>query len=290
MTHAFPAPHHSHPDRPGFGPAPAHHAELEELLDLDALFGAPVLAQAMDEASHAMITEPRTIVDLGAGTGTGTVALAHRFPGARIHSIDASVGMLDRLREAARDAGVAANVEAHLADLDDDWIADLPDGIDLAWAALSLHHVGDPARLLRQVFDALRPGGALVVIEMTGETTYEPADLDTERSRLGERVVNTLAERGYPVVADWTRALESAGFAPIARSEATLTASTDTPDGARYLGLQLGFNRTLLGDGLEPDDLAALDDAITRLRAGRATISVASGRVIWVAVRPVVAE
>ncbi|SKA99607.1 Methyltransferase domain-containing protein [Agreia bicolorata] len=270
--------------------APAHNAELEELLDLDARLGASVLSRAMDDASQALKTEPRTIVDLGAGTGTGTVALANRFSKARVHSIDASVGMLDRLREASAAAGVSENVQAHLADLDGEWIADLPEGIDLAWAALSLHHVGDPALLLRQVFHALRPGGVLVVIEMTGETTYEPADLGTERAGLGDRIVRTLAARGYPVTADWTDALDSTGFAPVNRRKASFWASADTREGSRYLELQLTFNRALLGGGMDSDDLAAVDAAMTTLRTGHSRVAVASGRAIWVAVRPEVSE
>ncbi|SMG41519.1 class I SAM-dependent methyltransferase [Agreia pratensis] len=267
----------------------AHDAELEELLDLDALLGASVLSQAMDDASQALTTEPRAIVDLGAGTGTGTLALATRFGHARIHSIDASVGMLDRLRGAADAAGVAGRVQTHLADLDGDWVAELPQDIDLAWAALSVHHVGDPGLFLRQVFDALRPGGVLVVVEMTGETSYDPADLGTGRARLGDRLERTLSARGYPITADWTDALTSAGFAPIRRRDASLTASTDTLEGTRYLEVQLTFNRAMLGDGLTSDDLAAVDEVIMKLGAGRSTIAVASGRAIWVAVRPEVA-
>ncbi|SMQ68356.1 class I SAM-dependent methyltransferase [Agreia sp. VKM Ac-1783] len=289
MTHASHALHHSHPDRAKHGQAPEHHAELEEVLDLDARLGASVLSQAMDDAVQALATEPREIVDLGAGTGTGTVALAHRFGRARVHSIDASVGMLDRVREAAREAGVAERVQPHLADLDGEWTADLPDGIDMAWAALSLHHVEDPPRLLRQLFESLRPGGVLVVIEMTGETSYEPADLGTRRARLGNRIVDTLAARGYPVTADWTDALTSAGFAPVRRRETSVTASTETRDGSRYLEVQLAFNRALLAEGMDSDDLDAVDEVITQLGGGYSPLAVASGRVIWVAVRPDVA-
>ena len=45
----------------------------------------------------------------------------------------------------------------------------------------------------------------------------------------------------------------------------------------------------MLGDGLTSDDLAAVDEVIMKLGAGRSTIAVASGRAIWVAVRPEVA-
>lgn len=290
MTHAAQTPHHSHPDRPGHGPAHEHHAELAQLLDLDAALGEPVLAQAMDAASRALGSEPSAIVDLGAGTGTGTLALARRFPESRVHSIDASPGMLDHLRAASTAAGVADRVDAHLVDLDGDWPDALPTELDLAWAALSLHHVTDPDRVLRQAFDTLRPGGVLVVIEMSGATSYEPGDLGTHRPGLGERIVGTLAAHGYPVIADWTEPLASAGFAGVSRLEAELTVSAGTTDGARYLGLQFALNRALLSEDLGVDDIAALDTVIAALAAGGSDVTLASGRVIWTAVRPAADE
>jgi SAM-dependent methyltransferase len=289
MTHSAHSPNQSHPARPGHGPAREHHAELAELLDLDAVLGAEILSQAMGAASRALDAEPRVIVDLGAGTGTGTLALAGRFRDSRVHSIDASPEMLERLREATAAAGAAARVKAHHVDLDGDWPTVVPTEVDLAWAALSLHHVSDPDRLLTQAFDLLRPGGVLVVIEMTGATSYDPADLGTGRTRLGERIVDTLAARGYPVTADWTAALASAGFAPVSRVETTFAVSARTTEGTRYLGLQFARNRSLIADDLGSDDRAALDGVIASLGAGESDISFASGRVIWTAVRPATA-
>lgn len=291
MTDPAHSPHHSHPDRPGHGPAPEHrHAELSEILDLDAALGASVLAEAMDAAAVALGTDPATIADLGAGTGTGTLALAARFGGARVHSLDASPGMLDRLTQAAADAGATERVEAQLVDLDGDWPAVVPAQLDLAWAALSLHHVTDPARVLRQAFDALRPGGVLVVIEMTRQTVYDPADLGSGRSGLGERVVGALAEHGYPVTADWTDALAETGFSPVSRADTQFTASAGTPLGARYVELQLARNRPLIADDLDADDLTALDAVIADLGVGRSSVALASGRVIWTATRPLGSE
>jgi len=287
MTHTHA---HAHHDRPGHGPAPEDADGLAELLDLDAALGAPVLAAALDAASDALGAAPGRVVDLGAGTGTGTLALAARFPDARIDSLDASPAMLDRLRAAAATRGVADRVQAHLVDLDGDWPAVLSGAADLAWAALSLHHVTDPARVLRQAWGALRPGGVLVVTEFTGSTSYEPADLGTGRDGLGERLVGALAARGYPVTAEWTAALTAAGFAPVERHEVAFAASASTTDGARYLALQLTMNRGRLTDDLTADDLAALDAAIASLDAGTSGITLTSGRALWIAVRPGVPE
>jgi SAM-dependent methyltransferase len=290
MTQTNTTAHHSHHNRPGHDPAPEHDAGLSEFLDLDGALGAPVLAAALNAASDALGTAPRTVVDLGAGTGTGTLALATCFPDSRIHSLDASPTMLDHLRAAAIAGGVADRVEPHVVDLDGDWPAVLPGRVDLAWAALSLHHATSPAQVLRQVFGALRPGGVLIVTEMTGATTYDPADLGTSSVHLGERIVSALAAHGYPVTAEWTSALTAAGFLPVERLETSFTASANTTEGARYLGLHLTLSRAILADDLCSDDFAALNAAIAVLAAGTSDLRFTSGRAIWVAVRPASAE
>ena len=283
-THA--PENHSHHERPGHGPALGDDTDLAEFLNLDGVLGAPVLAAALNAAADALGTAPRTVVDLGAGTGTGTLALAAQFQKAQIHSLDASPLMLDRLAAAALTAGVDDRIETHVVDLDGDWPAVLPHEADLAWAALSLHHVTDPARVLSQTFEALRLGGVLVVTEVAGVTTYDPADLGTGRVGLGERIVGALAAHGYPVTADWTIALAEAGFAPVERHASTFTASARTTDGARYLALQLTMSRARLTEDLSADDLTALDAVITALVAGTSEVVMTSGRFSWIAVRP----
>jgi len=287
MTHTHTPGKHPHHDRPGHGPAPEDDTGLAEILDLDALLGAPVLTAALDAASAALGVAPQQIADLGAGTGTGTLALAARFPTARVHGLDASTGMLGRLGSAAVAAGVSDRVVTHLIDLDTDWPAALPGSLDLVWAALSLHHVSDPQAVLRQVFAALRPGGVLLVTEMTGDTVFEPADLGTGRADLGTRLVGALAARGYPVTAEWTTELGAAGFSPVERIESALTAASATATGARYLELLLTRNREILVDGFAAEDLLALDSAIAALSAGSLDLAVTSGRAVWAAVRPV---
>jgi SAM-dependent methyltransferase len=286
MTQTPTTAHHSPHDGPGHGPASGLDADLAELLDLDALLGAPVLVAALNAASDALLTAPLNVVDLGAGTGTGTVALATRFPHARIHGLDSSPAMLARLRAAAAAGDVADRVETHLVDLDGDWPAVLPGSVDLAWAALSLHHVTGPAQVLRQVLGVLRPGGVFIVTEFTGATAFDPDDLGVGSRDLGERLVGALAARGYPVTAEWTMALQAAGFSPVERLETLFTASAYRTDGARYLELQLTHNRAILTDDLCADDLAAIDTAIAELTAGTSELGFTSGRAVWVAVRP----
>ncbi|AMM19762.1 hypothetical protein AX769_05865 [Frondihabitans sp. PAMC 28766] len=154
--------------------------------------------------------------------------------------------MIERILAPAVASGVSTQVETHLVDLDGDWPSVAPDGADIAWASLSLHHTSNPARVLQQVFDLLRPGGVAVVTEFTGATRYSPTDLGTTSEGLGERIVAALAAQGYPVTADWAPQLAAAGFGPIERHESFVTVSAATSVGARFLELHLTRSRELL--------------------------------------------
>ncbi len=261
-------------------------AGFADHLDLEAGLSTPVTQSAIEEAASSVKADPSLIVDLGPGTGAGTVALAARFPNARVHGVDMSQELLGRLRAATAAAGISDRVETHLADLDGDWPALVPGGADLVWAALSLHHVADPALLLRRAFGVLRPGGVLVVIEMTGTLTMEPADLGSGREGLRHRLATALAEHGHPGTADWPTLITEAGFTGLRHRETAFTVSATTGDGAGYLTRRLRSHRERLAGTLTGEDLAGLDGVIEALEAGTSEISYTSGRAIWVAARP----
>lgn len=140
-------------------------ADQAEILDLDA----EVLAEHTASITAWLPVEdsPRRIVDLGCGTGAGTLALLRRFPAAQVTAVDSSAPHLHRLQAKAAEAGVADRVRLVRADLD----APAWPGLgapELVWASASLHHMADPDRTLRQVHDLLAPGGLLAVVELAG--------------------------------------------------------------------------------------------------------------------------
>ena len=259
-------------------------ASLASHLELEAVISASVAEEMLNTAAAALVAEPSRILDLGAGTGAGTLALTQRFRGARVHSLDISAELLSVLAAAAASAGVADRVDAHLVDLDDDW--GVRGEVDLVWASMSLHHVRNPDQVLRRAFAALRPGGVLAVSEMTGMLGYEPEDLNSGVAGLGGRIIAALAAAGYPATAEWSRELADAGFTSVERHDHTVTAAARTPDGARYLLGQFRAWRDRLASDLSPTDLAGLDRAITELEDGTSPIVHTSGRALWVAVRP----
>lgn len=272
---------------------PAHSVHQHEFseafaehLDLEALLATTLTMRALDRAASVLDRPVHTVLDLGSGTGAGTVALARRFPEAQVHCLDLSTELLDRLTDASASAGIADRVHTHPVDLDEDWTNLVPAGVDLVWASLSLHHVADPALVLRQALSVLRPGGVLVVTEMSGSIEFAPDDLSTGREGLADRVVDGLAALGYPSTADWTVPLAEAGFARAQRELTDLTVAADNPEGATYLATQMSAWHTNLTHRLSNDDLVALKAAERDIRAGSSPVSGTSGRAVWVAVRP----
>lgn len=240
-----------------------HHGDhldddtLGELLDLD-----PQALRASWERVHALVaaavtTPPQRVADLGAGTGTGTVALARLFPSAEIVAVDSNPAMPARVAAKAAAAGVGDRVRAVVADLDAGW----PDlgPVDVVWASMSLHHLGEPDRTLREVFAALRPGGLLVAVEFDEPVRVLAAGTHGELEDRAQRVLRGVHERDVPELGShWAARFAAAGFEAVREETVTIdVAPPHSPEAVRYAQLWLG--RMAAGaDRLDPADAAGL--------------------------------
>ncbi len=88
-------------------------------------------------------------------TGTGTIVLAQRFGAADVIAVDGSEQLPGRILAKAGDLGLAGRIRTIQADLDGAWPA--VGTVDVAWAAMFLHHLADPARVPGDLFAAIRP-------------------------------------------------------------------------------------------------------------------------------------
>ncbi|MFG2652619.1 class I SAM-dependent methyltransferase [Streptomyces sp. NPDC048436] len=270
----------------------AHDAHGQaEILDLDA----EVLAEHIASIAAWLPVEsaPRRIVDLGCGTGAGTLALLNRFPEAEVSAVDTSPSHLHRLREKAEAAGLADRVRTVQADLDAVW----PDlgTPQLVWASASMHHMSDPDRTLRQVHDTLAPGGLFAVVELAGFPRFLPSGAPESRPGLEERCHAALDQHHTEQVphrgADWGPKLTAAGFA--LEGERTITVNLGPPHAddavARYALNSLRRMRPGVAGTLAPDDLTALDQLLddqsphSILRRGDLTVR--TERTVWAARR-----
>lgn len=270
-----------------------HHAgadagavAMAELLELDAEVLQAYLSELTAWLGELAGREPRHIVDLGSGTGTGAIALARRFAQADVTAVDRSPQMLHRLSKKAASLGLADRVHDVQADLDEGWPA--LDTCDLIWAAASLHHMADPGRVLAGAFDALRPGGLLAITEMDFFPRFLPDDIGVGRPGLEARVHAALNQGP---AADWTGHLARAGFALEAKRPFTIDLPAPvSAAAARYAQVWLRKLRSHHDGRLPADDLAALGAVIDSdgphsiLR--REDLTVRTTRTTWAARRP----
>ena len=97
---------------------------------------------------------PRSIVDLGCGTGTLTGALAARWPTATVVGIDSSAEMI------AEASATPHDVEWHMTDITT-WEPARP--FDLIYSNATLHWLDDHQQLFPRLRSYLAPGGVLAV-------------------------------------------------------------------------------------------------------------------------------
>ena len=81
--------------------------------DAAALLQAQVRTELL-ERLHFLRRDPRSVLDLGCGTGAATVELAQRYPRASILGVDIAPGMVDATTAALRDAFPASALRAML--------------------------------------------------------------------------------------------------------------------------------------------------------------------------------
>ena len=138
-------------------------------------------------------------LDYGCGTGQLTWHLADR-----VHHVtltDTSVGMLQVAREHA-----AAEPDRFVVVDRDLTRGPLPYPVDLAYSAMTLHHIPDTEAALRNLTASLRPGGwvALADLDADPHNHFHDDDFDGHHGIDRHAIVRALQALGYVDVAERT--------------------------------------------------------------------------------------
>lgn len=138
-----------------------------------------------------------TVLEPGCGMGYFTLPIARRTgPTGRVVAVDLQPKMIGGLARRARRAGLLERIEAVACGDGDLGLAGWRGAVDLAVAIHVLHEVRDGRRFLEQLFDALRPGGRLLLLEPKGHVSRETLDGELALSeRVGFRRVEEPAHR-----------------------------------------------------------------------------------------------
>lgn len=284
----------------GHGPGPeggqhdghdqAHdHEGLGDLLDLDAEVLAVSLAAVRQDIERLADGPVRSILDVGAGTGTGTLGLLQHFTDAHAWAVDESPEMLDRLSGRLAELGLADRVSTVRANLDES----VPDvePVDLVWASASLHHLANPERTLAELAMVIRPGGLMAVVEMSGFPRFVPDDAPGGEAEArahallaADRVVD-MPSMG----SDWGTRLTGIGLTiEVERPIRTDIAAPTSDVVGRYAAGSLARVFGAVSDRLEPADRAMLgsllDGGANDVRT-RSDLRVTNERQLWIARR-----
>lgn len=120
------------------------------------------------------VREGMTVLEPGCGMGWFSLPLARIVgPSGKVVCADVQPEMLEGLRRRALRAGLLDRIEVVVCSPSDLGVGAWEGRVDLAVALLMLHEVPDVEGFLRQVHAALRPGGALLVVEPRGHVSRE---------------------------------------------------------------------------------------------------------------------
>jgi len=148
-------------------------------------------------------TAPLQVADIGCGTGASTLVLARLLPQARITAVDLFADFLDVLRGRAAEAGVADRITTLAGGMED--LPFAPESLDVMWSEGAIYNMGF-ANGIAAWRPLLKPGGVLVVSEITWATESRPAELQGHW------------DQEYPevdVASAKMRVLEQGGYAPV---------------------------------------------------------------------------
>jgi SAM-dependent methyltransferase len=133
---------------------------------------AAELAQALEAEPYRSRWSSGRVLDLGAGSGVWSLAIAVQRPEVHVTAVDLPP-VLEGLRENAEDLGLGSRVTL----IGTSYFADgLPDSsCDVAILANVLHleTTVDAELLVRRAGAAVRPGGTVVVVDILGSGSYE---------------------------------------------------------------------------------------------------------------------
>jgi cyclopropane fatty-acyl-phospholipid synthase-like methyltransferase len=143
-------------------------ALLEVIADSTKADAGMIIDEVLPQADPALqrLETGGTLLEVGAGTGTHLVRYATRFPRARIVGLEHDEPSVEMARRTVADADLDRRIEVRHGDANR--ITER-ERYDVVTMNLVLHETGGPdehINVLRRLWTALRPGGAVIVSEL----------------------------------------------------------------------------------------------------------------------------
>jgi SAM-dependent methyltransferase len=121
------------------------------------------------EGVVARLERGAKVADVGCGHGASTVIMAQAYPASTFHGFDFHGRSVEQARQRAVDAGLGERVVFTQASAGDFPGSDY----DLVCFFDCLHDMGDPVGAARRAHQALKPGGAVLLVEPYAKDTLD---------------------------------------------------------------------------------------------------------------------
>jgi SAM-dependent methyltransferase len=155
-----------------------YRAAIEQVTRQDiAVFFAEALATMPNLV--AKLAAGGRVLDVHCGGGRWLVAMAQRFPDLELVGIEAEPDSITRARLLVEDAGFSRRIRIEQVPRDE---VTRPGRFDLVYYQYALHFLPDPSASLRASWEALDPGGSLVVLDWLLPT--DPGEMRTIHGEL----------------------------------------------------------------------------------------------------------
>ena len=113
----------------------------------------------------------QVLADIGAGSGYYSLRLAMEHPDSQVIGVDIQPEMLTFLEKRKKQLDVK-NIKTHLGKIHD---IDLPpESIDAALMVDAYHEFSHPYEMIKSIYDAMRPGGRIYLLEYRAEDPNVP--------------------------------------------------------------------------------------------------------------------
>ena len=152
-----------------------------------------------DVVANMGLESDQVVADIGAGSGYFSFRIADRVPSGKVLAVDIQPEMLQLIERQKTDTGVA-NIEGVLGQIDNPNLA--PNSIDAAIMVDAYHEFSHPFEMINGIYDALRPGGRIFLLEYRGEDDSVP--IRPLHKMTEEQVVKEMSVFGL----EWTETLD----------------------------------------------------------------------------------